>query len=213
LPERRNTTPFLTERLNKMIKTSAFRTKKFHVALPCTALALLSGPAMAHDGMHAAGLLAGLLHPVSGWDHLLAMVAVGLWAAAQNHTARRWLPALFPLVMLLGALAAVGGVALAGMESLIGLSVLALGMLTVLSVRMPAWAGGLLLAAFALAHGQAHGLEMPADGASLAYFLGFSAATALLHLAGMLSANRAGRLASRVAGLGIALAGTWMMLA
>lgn len=176
-------------------------------------MVLFSGPAMAHDGMHAAGLLAGLLHPLSGGDHLLAMVAVGLWAAAQNPTARRWLPALFPLTMLLGALAAAGGVALAGMESLIGLSVVALGMLTVFSVRMPAWAGGLLLAVFALAHGQAHGLEIPANSSALAYFLGFSAATALLHLAGMLAANRAGQLASRVAGLGIALAGTWMMLA
>jgi urease accessory protein len=196
-----------------MIETSEKRTKKLHIVLPCTAMALLASPAMAHDGMHAAGLLAGLLHPLSGADHLLAMVAVGLWAAAQNPSARRWLPALFPLAMLLGALAAAGGVALAGMEGLIGLSVVALGMLAVFSVRMPAWAGGLLLAAFALAHGQAHGLEMPADGSALAYFLGFSAATAMLHLAGMLAARHAGQLASRAAGLGIALAGTWMMLA
>ena len=199
--------------MNKMIKISEKRTKKLHIGLSCTAMALLASPAMAHDGMHAAGLLAGLLHPLSGADHLLAMVAVGLWAAAQNPRARRWLPALFPLAMLLGALAAAGGVALAGMEGLIGLSVVALGMLAVFSVRMPAWAGGLLLAAFALAHGQAHGLEMPADGSALAYFLGFSAATAMLHLAGMLAARHAGPLASRAAGLGIALAGTWMMLA
>ena len=196
-----------------MIKTSAFRTKTLHAILPCTVLALLATPAMAHEGAHAAGLLAGLLHPLSGGDHLLAMLAVGLWAAAQNPAARRWLPALFPMAMLTGALAAAGGVALAGMESLIGLSVVVLGMLTVFSVRMPAWAGGMLLAAFALAHGQAHGLEMPADGSALTYFLGFSAATALLHLAGMLAANRVGQLASRAAGLGIALTGTWMMLA
>lgn len=200
-------------RMNKMIKTGAISTRRFHAALPCTVLALLAAPAMAHDGHHAAGLLAGLLHPLSGADHLLAMIAVGLWAAAQSQAARRWLPALFPIAMLLGALAAAGGMALAGMESLIGLSVLALGMLTVFSVRMPAWAGGLLLAAFALAHGQAHGLEMPADGSALAYFLGFSAATALLHLVGMLAAARAGQFASRVAGLCIALAGTCMMLA
>jgi urease accessory protein len=200
-------------RLNKMIKTSEIRTKKLHIGLSCTAMALLASPAMAHDSVHAAGLTAGLLHPLSGADHLLAMLAVGLWAAAQNPTARRCLPVLFPLAMLMGALAAASGVALAGMESLIGLSVVALGMLTVFSVRMPAWAGGLLLAAFALAHGQAHGLEMPAGGSALAYFLGFSAATAVLHLAGMLAANRAGQFASRAAGLGIALVGTWMMLA
>jgi urease accessory protein len=195
-----------------MIKTCASSTKLGRFILPCTALALLATPAMAHDGAHASGLLSGLLHPLAGADHLMAMVAVGLWAAAQKPVARRWLPVLFPLVMLLGALTAAGGAALAGMESLIGLSVVALGMLALFSVRMPAWAGGLLLAAFALAHGQAHGQEMPADVSTLAYFLGFSATTVLLHLAGMLAARHAGRLASRAAGLGIALAGAWMMM-
>lgn len=209
---RRKTISFLLDQLKKMTKKSAKCTKVFHIVLPCTILALLGTPAIAHDGAHATGLLSGLLHPLAGADHLLAMVAVGLWAAAQKPAARRWLPALFPLVMLLGALAATGGVVLAGMEGLIALSVVTLGILTVCSVRMPAWAGGLLLALFALAHGQAHGLEMPADISSLSYFIGFSIATALLHLAGMLTARHAGRLASRTAGLGIALAGAWLML-
>lgn len=173
---------------------------------------MLSTPALAHEGGHAGGLLAGLVHPLAGADHLMAMLAVGLWAAAQTAAARRWLPALFPLAMMLGALTATQGAALAGMESLIALSVVALGMLTLFQVRMPAWAGALLLAVFALAHGQAHGQEMPADVSSLAYFIGFSATTVLLHLGGMLAARQGGLLASRAAGLGIALAGAWLML-
>jgi urease accessory protein len=209
---RRKTTSFILNQLKKMTIKSAVLTKAFHIVLPCTILALLGTPAMAHDGAHTSGLLSGLLHPLAGADHLLAMVAVGLWAAAQKPAARRWLPALFPLAMLLGALTAAGGVLLAGMESLIALSVVILGILAVCAVRMPAWAGGLLLAVFAVAHGQAHGLEMPADISSLSYFIGFSMATVLLHLAGMLAASHAGRLASRTAGLGIALAGAWLML-
>lgn len=167
---------------------------------------------MAHEGVHAGGLLSGLSHPLAGADHLMAMVAAGLWVASQKPAARRWLPAMFPLAMMLGALTAARGTALAGMENLIGLSVLVLGMLTVFSVRMPACAGGLLLAVFALAHGQAHGQEMPADVSSLTYFIGFSATTALLHLSGMMAADHAGRLARRAAGVGIALAGAWLML-
>jgi urease accessory protein len=195
-----------------MIKNCAFLTKIVPSFLACTVLGMLSTPALAHEGDHAGGLLAGLIHPLAGADHLMAMVAVGLWAAAQTPAARRWLPALFPLAMMLGALTATQGAALAGMESLIGLSVVALGMLTLFSVRMPAWAGSLLLAVFALAHGQAHGQEMPADVSTLAYFIGFSIATVLLHLGGMLAARQAGLLASRAAGLGIALAGAWLML-
>src|SRR5437868_5666502 len=99
-----------------MIKNRAFRTKISHSFLPCTALAMLSTPALAHDGDHAGGLLAGLIHPLAGADHLMAMVAVGLWAAAQAPAAKRWLPALFPLAMMLGALTAAQGAALAGME-------------------------------------------------------------------------------------------------
>lgn len=195
-----------------MIKICASRTKIFRSFLPCTVLAMLSTPALAHQGVHANGLLAGLIHPLAGADHLLAMVAVGLWAAAQKPAARRWLPALFPLAMMLGALTAAQGAGLAGMESLIGLSVVALGMLTLFSVRMPAWAGGLLLGMFALAHGQAHSQEIPAGVSVLAYFVGFSATTVLLHLGGMLAARQAGLLASRAAGLGIALVGGWLML-
>src|SRR4051812_21098254 len=113
-----------------MIKNCALRTKIFHSFLPCTVLAMLGTPALAHEGDHPGGLLAGMVHPLVGADHLMAMVAVGLWAAAQAPSARRWLPALFPLAMVLGALTAAQGAALAGMESLIGLSVVALGLLT-----------------------------------------------------------------------------------
>ena len=176
-------------------------------------LALASGPALAHDGAHAGGLLAGLLHPLSGVDHLLAMLAAGLWAAGLGPTARRWLPALFALFMVFGAAAAAGGAVLAGLETLIAASVAALGLLTMFSVRLPPWAGSLALVLFAVAHGQAHGLEMPADVSALAYFAGFLVATALLQSAGMLAGGHAGRLARRAAGCAITLAGAWLMLA
>lgn len=178
----------------------------------CIILVLSSRPALAHNDAHANGLLAGLLHPVSGADHMLAMLATGLWAATLNPAPRRWLPALFALFMVLGAIAAASGATLAGIETLVAVSVVALGLLTAFSVRLPLWAGGLLLGLFAIAHGQAHNLDMPADVAVLSYFTGLIVATALLQWAGLLAGAHAKRLASRAAGWIMTLAGWWLMI-
>lgn len=155
------------------------------------ALLLLAGVASAHTGHDAAAsadFFVGLAHPFSGLDHMLAMVAVGLWAAAALPAGRRWsAPALFVGAMTLGALLAASGLTLAGgsLELLIAASVVAFGALLVFASRVVPAAGLALTAAAALAHGAAHGLEMAAGAAFVAYAAGFVLATALLHLAGL----------------------------
>jgi urease accessory protein len=160
-------------------------------ALFAFALLALAGTAQAHvghEGGHAATFLSGLAHPVSGMDHLLAMVAVGLWAAVSMARQRWQAPALFVGVMALGALLAHLGwvVPLGGsLELLIAASVVLLGGLLVSGARLPGAIGLSLVAASALLHGTAHGMEMVAGESFLAYGGGFVLATALLHLAGM----------------------------
>ena len=148
-------------------------------------LALSSLPAEAHTGIGAAsGLLAGLSHPFAGLDHLLAMSAVGLWAASLGGRAMWAVPAAFVAAMAVGGLGA-GGMAFPAVELMIGLSVVALGALVALKIKVPAAAGMAIVAAFALAHGHAHGSEMPATASALAYGVGFIAATTILHGVGM----------------------------
>ncbi|MCP9628840.1 HupE/UreJ family protein [Rhodopseudomonas palustris] len=152
------------------------------------ALAVVPGLAEAHTGLHlvgADGAAAGFAHPFLGADHLLAMVAVGLWAASLGGRARWLVPASFVALMALGA--ALGGfaVALPAVEPMIALSVIALGVLIALSVQVPVAAAAALVASFGLFHGAAHGAEMPAMVSPLAYGAGFVVATALLHGVGL----------------------------
>lgn len=179
-------------------------------------LLLASVPLHAHTGAgHTHGFLHGFTHPLGGWDHLLAMIAVGLWAAQRPGHSRWALPAGFVGGMVLGGILAIAGTALPGVESGIVLSVMLLGAFVAASVRMPAAAGIALMAAFGLMHGHAHGAEMPAATSATAYALGFGVATALLHASGVAAAigirGVAGRVtaqhAIRVAGSGIAVAG------
>lgn len=177
---------------------------------------LLAMPAHAHPGAHhAADFSTGFLHPLSGWDHLLAMLAVGIWAAQQRKPA--WsLLAVFPAAMALGALLAFGGLALPAVESGIAASVLVLGLLVAFAVRMPAAAGGALVAVFALFHGFAHGAELPPGASAAAYGAGFVLATLVLHLAGAAgsrSLRQLQALAVRIVGAGVALSGAWMLVA
>ncbi|NML15732.1 urease accessory protein UreJ [Azohydromonas sp. G-1-1-14] len=156
-------------------------------------LATVAGTAAAHPG-HATSLADGLAHPFLGLDHLLAMVAVGLWSARALPAARRWqAPAVFVAAMLAAALAALGGVALPGVEVAIAASVMLCGVLVALGRRMSPNAGLALVALAALAHGLAHGAEAPAGGFA-AFAAGFVAATAALHGAGLALAVRAQRL-------------------
>ena len=143
----------------------------------------------------------GLLHPFSGLDHVLAMVAVGLWASQLGGRALWLLPLTFPAVMAVGAALGFGGVALPFVEIGIAGSVLVLGAAVALALRPSLAISIPLIGAFALLHGYSHGVELPADVSALSYGAGFIAATLLLHAVGIglgLAANRC-RCASRPA--------------
>jgi len=188
----------------------------------CTVtLPMLPSIAWAHEesGL-AAGFLAGCLHPVSGLDHVLAMVAVGLWGAVLGAPATWLLPVAFPLVMALGALMALLGFPLPGVEIGIALSAIVLGVLVVIELRPAPWIAAMIVACFAVFHGHAHGRELPQGTNALLYSFGFVVATGLLHAAGILvgAAHRwpAGRQAVRALGAGVAFAGCvflWQALA
>src|SRR5262249_35077813 len=156
-----------------------------------TAIALLlcltpAGPALAHSAETALGLKTGFLHPLTGPDHLVAMVAVGLWGAQLGSPALWILPITFPLVMALGGVIGVAGVVLPFPEWVISLSALALGLVVALRARPPHWAASVLLAVIAICHGYAHGLELPSAADPIGYGVGFITATGLLHLCGIL---------------------------
>ena len=141
-------------------------------------VAALPVVAQAHAGHHhAGGFASGLAHPISGLDHILAMVAVGIWAAQLGKRALWVLPLTFPLVMLVGGLLGFAGLALPG--------VLILGVLVVARKQAPLGVAAVLVAAFALLHGHAHGTELAAGQSALTYALGFVASTALLHAVGL----------------------------
>ena len=183
------------------------------------ALLGLPGLAEAHTGVHpllAEGLAAGFIHPFSGLDHLLAMVAVGLWAASLGGIARWAVPCAFIAIMTLGAVGGVYGLALPAVETLISASVVVLGVMVALSVRIPAVTAAAIVAVFGLFHGHAHGIEMPEMAQALQYGLGFVAATALLHGAGLALGTVLPRFAParaiRFAGGAIAAAGVALML-
>lgn len=141
-------------------------------------------PALAHPG-HAepAGFLAGLLHPVGGMDHLLAMVMVGLWAGLLGGCARLALPGAFLGAMLAGFGLGAAGLALPGVEAGILASVVVLAGFALLAVRVPLLAAAALVALAGLFHGHAHGTELV--GGAAAYAAGFFVATAALHAAGL----------------------------
>lgn len=182
------------------------------------ASALLLSPAlaMAHPGHDHAGVMSGIAHPVFGLDHLLAMLAVGLWAAQQTGKARWALPLTFVATMLVGGLLGFAGIEMPLMETGIAGSVLALGLLVALAVRPPVAVAAALTALFALSHGVAHGLELPALSSPWGYAAGFVAATAALHGIGYVVARNLPQVAAplvRIAGAASALAGAWLLAA
>lgn len=181
-------------------------------------IALQPGMAFAHTGLNgAAGFAQGLLHPVSGADHLLAMVAVGLWASQAGGRAMWAIPSVFLAAMVLGGGLGIAGVPVPYVEEGILASVLVFGLLAAGASRLPlSWsvpAVGLL----ASLHGHAHGVELPADIGAVPYTVGFVAATALLHGAGLgLAALVRGsdrEIVTRVAGGVVVLAGLCLVLA
>jgi urease accessory protein len=181
------------------------------------ALVLLSqSPALAHVGFHPQSLADGAAHPFSGLDHVLAMVAVGLWASQLGRPAAWLLPLTFPLVMAFGAALGFAGVTLPWAEIGIVVSVLALGFAIALRFAPSIVLSVALVAAFATVHGYAHGAELPAAAAPLWYGVGFVLATLMLQAIGLglgsLADRAAGRIALRTAGAAIALTGVGLLI-
>lgn len=181
------------------------------------ALALVALPtaAFAHTGVgDTAGFLHGFEHPIGGLDHILAMVAVGVFAFVLGGRALWLVPLSFVGMMALGFLLGVGQIEVPFVELGIALSSVVIGGVAVLGRPMPVVAAMALVGVFAVFHGHAHGAEMPADAGGLTYALGFMTATALLHAAGILAAmgvarlvGKYGRLVAQIAGGAFALGG------
>jgi len=164
---------------------------KFDLEAKTVALALAltvgtAATAQAHTTTDvASGLVSGFLHPITGLDHLVAMVAVGLWGAQLGNPAIWVLPITFPLVMAVGGLLGVAGVELSYVEEIVALSGIALGAAVAIHLRPPLWIAAVLVGVFAIFHGYAHGRELPHAADPLAYGAGFVLATGLLHLCGI----------------------------
>jgi urease accessory protein len=183
-----------------------------HAAMLALPLLLIAAQAGAHTGEGInTGFASGFWHPILGWDHVVAMVAVGLWGAFLGTPSVWVLPVVFPLVMAFGGALGVLGVPLPAVEAGIALSGVILGLVVVFAVRAPIWVAGVIVGVFAIFHGHAHGTELPEAFSPYGYAAGFVVGTGLLHLAGialgLLTRSEAGRLAVRGAGGAIALVG------
>ncbi|WP_309645702.1 HupE/UreJ family protein [Phenylobacterium sp.] len=181
-------------------------------------LAFCASPAWAHSGATLqGGFASGFLHPIGGPDHLLAMVAVGLWGAFLGRPLVLILPVIFPTVMAVGGVLGMLGVPMPPVELGIAVSVLMLGFMVAAAFRAPVWAASLVVGLFAVFHGYAHGQELPVAADPVAYSLGFVLATGLLHVAGiavgMLNARPLGRVVTRGLGAFIAAAGVYFLYA
>jgi urease accessory protein len=155
-------------------------------AAAAVAAILLPTAAWAHPGHgEAAGFVQGFVHPVTGIDHVLAMIAVGLFAAHLGGRALWAVPASFVAVMALGGALGVAGIAVPFVEVGIAASVIVLGLAVALRWQAPVVGAMALVGLFAVFHGHAHGAEMPVDAAGLEYGLGFMLATAVLHAVGI----------------------------
>jgi urease accessory protein len=181
-------------------------------------LALVAGaPEVgAHVGEgEAAGLFAGLRHPVSGLDHVLAMIAVGLWGAQLGAPALWQLPVAFPMVMALGGVLGLVGVPLPGVEVGIAASAVLLGLAVMFALRPPLAVAVIVVGFFGIFHGHAHGTDLPPGESALLYSLGFVVATGCLHglgiAAGLTHRWRWGRSMLRTAGVIVAIAGVFYL--
>jgi urease accessory protein len=180
----------------------------------CIALMSMSfcGIASAHPG-HGAGLLAGIAHPLLGFDHLLAMVAVGVWAFQLGGRARWMVPVSFVTLMAAASAIGMAGIALPMVESGIAMSVLMLGLLIAFSVRVMPMFAAAIVALFAIFHGYAHGAEMNGFGSAWQYAIGFTLATAALHGVGLMLGAGLDKQTwwQRAAGVSVAASGVWMI--
>lgn len=155
------------------------------------ALTLFSSSVLAHNGVHDGSLISGLIHPVSGIDHILAMLAVGLWAATLNKSKKQLLlPVAFVLFMVFGALMGVIGIGLPMIETGIALTVVFMGLLIMTKTHTHYAIAALLVGVFALIHGNAHGLEIGVASTLISYFIGFISCTSLLLGVGFFTGRR-----------------------
>ena len=185
-------------------------------SLAVTALVLAPAAAWAHGDAHpGGGFVAGFLHPISGLDHGVAMVAVGLWGAVLGPPALWVLPVAFPLVMAFGGLLGLLGVPIPAVEIGIAISALVMGLMVLFELKPPLWLAALIVSAFAVFHGHAHGHELPAGSNASLYSLAFVIATGLLHLVGILLGETrrfpGGRRFVQAAGGGVALVCLWFL--
>ena len=183
-----------------------------------TLLALVASSAPVHAHVQtgeASGFLTGVGHPVSGLDHVVAMIAVGLWGAQLGAPALWLLPVTFPMMMALGGLVGLLGVPLPGLEVGIAASAVVLGLVVMFALRPPLAVAVALVAVFAIFHGHAHGTELPPGQSALLYSMGFVVATGCLHgvgiAIGVIHRWRWGQTLLRAVGAVVALAGIVFM--
>jgi urease accessory protein len=179
-------------------------------------LSLFATCAQAHSGTGlAGGSQAGFLHPLNGPDHMLAMVSVGLWGAILGRPLVVALPVVFPVMMAIGGVLGIVGIAVPPVEIGIAASVIILGGAIATLIKPPAVVAILMVAIFALFHGYAHGQELPSAVDPVGYSTGFVLATGLLHLVGVglgfIILQRAGLKSLRVLGASICLVGVWFL--
>ena len=156
-------------------------------------LLLAATPAYAHSGA-GTGWVHGMFHPFTGIDHLLAMIAVGLWATQLGGRALWQVPLTFVCVMALGGVLGTAAIPLPFVQSGIFASSLVLGVLIAAAIRLPTLVSLVMVGLFALFHGYAHGAEMPRSASGLTYALGFMLSTAALHASGILIASGFGKI-------------------
>jgi urease accessory protein len=188
------------------------KSKQFPYLLIAALFVAYASGASAHEAAGiTGGFTSGFMHPILGWDHVVAMVAVGLWGAFLGNPAIWVLPVVFPLVMAFGGALGVLGVPIPAVETGIAASAVVLGAMVAFAVRPPIWIAAVIVGAFAIFHGHAHGTELPSAANPLSYSIGFVLSTGLLHLSGiafgLLVRWPAGKIAVRTGGGVIALAG------
>lgn len=167
------------------IRPQAFE-KSLAIAALATACLVFAAPAQAHTGTGLpGGFVSGFFHPLTGWDHLLAMVSVGLWGAILGRPLLVALPVIFPCMMVVGAFLGIMHVPMPPVEIGIAASVLILGLVIAFEYRAPIWLACGIVAIFAVFHGYAHGRELPSAADPVGYSVGFVLSTGLLHLCGI----------------------------
>jgi len=186
------------------------------LAIAALVLIAVPSPAIAHEGTGlAGGFRSGFQHPLTGLDHALAMISVGLWGAILGRPLVIALPTIFPLMMTVGAATAMAGMPAPPVELGIALSVLTLGVMILFAVRAPVVIACAVVAAFAYCHGFAHGSELPSAADPIGYSAGFVLCTGLLHVVGiglgLLNASPAGTVALRTGGAAIAACGIFFL--